>query len=85
MQEDEDAEMSYVANTSHVSEVNEDSVSFYPWYADSATTSHITHEWSAFINYKPIKPIPIYGLGKSYVWAYGRGTMEALSLRKGKF
>jgi hypothetical protein len=79
----EDAEMSYVATT-NVSTMNEDSVSFYPWYADSATTSHITNIWSAFIEYKSIEPIPIYGLGHSYVWAYGRGTVEALSLKKGK-
>jgi len=83
MQVEEDAEMSYVANN-NVSEMNEDSVSFYPWYADSATTSHITHEKSAFIDYKPITPIPIYGLGKSYIWAYGHGTVEAISLIEGK-
>jgi hypothetical protein len=82
-QKDEDAEMSYIASP-NVSKMNEDSASFYPWYADSATTSHITNTRSAFIDYKPIEPIPIYGLGKSYVWAYGRGTVEALSFKKGK-
>lgn len=81
-QEDEDAEMSYVASAS-VPEVNEDTVSFYPWYADSGTTSHMTHERSAFIDYKSITPMPIRGLGKSYVWAYGRGIVEALSFNNG--
>jgi hypothetical protein len=82
--EEEDAEMSYVANVSPMSEVNEDSVSFYPWYADSATTSHITNERSVFIDYKPITPKPIYGLGKSYIRAYGQGTIEAFSFIRGK-
>jgi transposase InsO family protein len=76
--------MSDVASTSHVSEVNDDSPFFYPWYADSATTSHITHERSAYIDYKPITPKPIYGLGKSFIWAYGQGTVEVLSFVRGK-
>ncbi|KAF8240196.1 hypothetical protein L208DRAFT_1234360 [Tricholoma matsutake] len=63
--QDEDAKISYVA-TPNVSGINEDSVSFYPWYANSGTTSHLTNEQSAFIDYAPIKPILIYGLGKSY-------------------
>ena len=80
---DEDAEMSYVAD-SNVSPMNEDTVSFYSWYADSATTSHLTNTQSAFIDYKSIEPLPIYGVGKSNIWAYGRGTVEAMSFRKGK-
>jgi hypothetical protein len=68
--QNEDAEMSYVASP-NVTGVNEDSVYFYPWYADSGTTSHLTNERSAFIDYAPIEPTPIYGLSKSYVWAYG--------------
>jgi hypothetical protein len=82
-QEDDDAEMSYVA-TPYVSEMNEDTVSLYPWYADSATSSHLTHERSTFIDYKPITPTPIYGLGKSYILAYGRGTVKALIFKNGK-
>ena len=82
---DEDAKMSYVAkaNVSDAS-MNEDTVSFYSWYADSATTSHLTNIWSAFLDYKSIKPLSIYGVGKSSIWAYGHGTVEAISFRKGK-
>jgi hypothetical protein len=82
---DEDAEMSYVAeaNVTDVS-MNDDTVSFYCWYADSATTSHLTNTRSAFIDYKSIEPLPIYGVGKSSIWAYGRGTVEAMSFIKGK-
>jgi hypothetical protein len=82
--QDEDAEISYVASP-NVTGITEDSVSFYPWYANSETTSHLTNERSAFIDYAPIEPTPIYGLGKSYVWAYGRGTVEVLSPKRGKF
>ena len=75
--------MSYV--TSPVLSQNDDIVSFYPWYANSATTSHLTNVRSAFIDYKPIEPIPIYGLGKAYVLAYGQGTVEAYSFQEGKY
>ena len=82
--EDDDAEMSYVANA-NVSRMNEDHFSFYKWYADSATTSHLTNVRSTFIDYKPINPPrPVYGLGDGYVLAYGRGTVEAYSLMNGK-
>jgi hypothetical protein len=54
------------------------------WYADSATTSHLSNSRSAFIDYKSIEPLPIYGVGKSNIWAYGRGTVEAISQVKGK-
>jgi hypothetical protein len=80
---DEDAKMSYVTD-SNVLPMNEDTVPFYLWYADSATTSHLTNTRSGFIDYKSIEPLPIYGIGKSNIWAYGRGTVEAISLVKGK-
>ena len=41
VQDEDDAEMSYV--TSPVLSQNDHIVSFYPWYADSATTSHLTN------------------------------------------
>ena len=34
---------------------------------------------SAFIDYTPTKPIPVSGLGKTHVQAYGRGTVEVLT------
>lgn len=82
-EDDDDAEMSYIASPA-VSKMNEDSVSFYSWYSGSATTSHLTNTQSAFIDYKPIEPTPIYGLGHSSIMAYGRGTVEAFSLNGGK-
>ena len=82
-QEDEDAEMSYVASPD-VSHMNEDSISFYLWYADSGTTSHLTHLQSAFTDYKLIDPKPIRGLGYSQILAYGKGTVEATRHKKGK-
>jgi len=47
------------------------------------TTSHLTNKWSAFTDYALITPKPIYGLGKSHIWAYGQGTVETLSLKEG--
>jgi len=76
--------MSYVLNA-NVLRMNEDHFSFYKWYADSATTSHLTNVRSTFIDYKPINPPhSVYGLGDGYVLAYGRGTVEAYSLMNGK-
>ena len=70
-----------VASTSYVtkSDNNEPSY-FYLWIIDSATTSHITHTKSAFIDYTPMKPIPVSGLGKTHVQAYGYGTIEVLTI-----
>jgi hypothetical protein len=69
-----------VASTSYVTKGdNYDPFKFYPWTVDSATTSHITYDKSAFIEYTPIKPIPVKGLGNNTVPAYGRGTIEILT------
>src|SRR5271163_640443 len=68
-----------VASTSYVTKSdNSEFFSFYLWIIDSATTSHITHTKSAFIDYTPTKPIPVSGLGNIHVQAYGRGTVEVL-------
>jgi hypothetical protein len=67
--------MSYVAD-SNVSPMNED--------IDSATMSHLTNTRSGFMDYKSIESLPIYGVGKSNIWAYGRGSVEAIRLVKGK-
>ena len=53
-----------VASTSYVTQSdNNKFFTFYPWIPDSATTSHITHTKAAFLDYTPIKPIPVKGLG----------------------
>jgi len=55
-------------------------VDFYPWFADSATTSHITNTRDAFIEYTPILPKEISGVGKTPIYAYGRGVVEVTSV-----
>jgi transposase-like protein len=74
-QEDEPvASMSYIAESD-----NNNHFEIYLWIRDSATTSHITHIKSAFIDYTPMQPIPIKRLGKTHVQAYGHGTIEVLT------
>jgi hypothetical protein len=69
-----------VSSTSYVTKSdNNNSFKLYLWIVDSATTSHITCEKSAFIDYTPMQPIPIAGLGNTQVQVYGCGTVEALT------
>lgn len=69
-----------VASTSYVTKSgNNEPFIFYLWIVDSATTSHITHIKSVFIDYTPTKPIPVLGLGNTHVQAYGCGTVEVIT------
>jgi hypothetical protein len=64
-------------------EGNDECLIFYDWLADSATTSHITHQWEAFTSYTPLGNSPITGVGGKKVLIAGRGTIELDSICNG--
>ncbi len=45
------------------------------WFADTATTSHITNMQNALVNFKPLMK-PINGVGNATTLAKGKGTIE---------
>jgi hypothetical protein len=57
---------------------------FYDWMADSATSSHITHQRKAFTTYTPITNKIITGVGGKEAIIAGQGTVELVSMCKGQ-
>jgi len=53
-------------------------VKLYIWIADSATTSHVSHEKSTFVDYMPVDEI-VHGIGETPVKVEGRGTIILMS------
>jgi len=49
---------------------------YYDWLADSAATTHITHQRDAFITYKIIPEVPISGVGGLKTHVIGRGRVN---------
>ena len=45
------------------SDGNDDHLIWYDWMADTATTSHITHQREAFIDYTPSNSSSVTGVG----------------------
>ena len=44
-------------------DANDDHLIWYDWVADTATTSHITHQREAFIDYTPLNNALVTGVG----------------------
>ena len=44
-------------------EGNDERLIYYDWLADSVTTSHVTHQHEAFINYTPLGNISVTDVG----------------------
>jgi hypothetical protein len=63
---------------------NDERMLFYDWLADSATTSHVTHEQSAFTSYTPMKNASVIGVGGKQSMIAGQGTVELISTCNGK-
>jgi hypothetical protein len=57
---------------------------YYEWLADSATTSHITHQQEAFTTYEPLGSSSITGVGGKEAKIAGRGTVELISTCNGQ-
>jgi len=55
---------------------NDDRLIYYNWLADSATTSHVTNQRDAFIDFTPLTNKLVIGVGNNKAQAIGRGTVE---------
>ena len=49
---------------------------YYDWLANTATTSHITHQREAFTDYTPMGNSSITGVGRKEALIMGCGTVE---------
>ena len=56
----------------------------HDWLADTATTSHSTHQREAFTNYTPMGNVSIIGVGGKESQIAGRGTVDLISTCKGQ-
>jgi hypothetical protein len=56
---------------------------WYDWLADSATTSHIANRCEVFTEYTPIPDMKVTGVGNTTISAAGRGTVELESICDG--
>jgi hypothetical protein len=57
---------------------------FYDWMADSATSSHVTHQHEAFTTYTPITNKLVTCVGGKEAIIAGQGTVELISTCKGQ-
>ena len=62
---------------------NDEQLIFYNWLADSVTTSHVTHQCEAFINYTPLGNSSVTGVGGKEATIAGQGTVELNSTCNG--
>ena len=56
----------------------------YDWLADTATTSHITHQREALTNYTPSEKSSVTGVGGNQAAIAGKGTVELVSTCRGR-
>ena len=56
---------------------------YYDWLADTATTSHVTHQREAFTEYTPMGNSSVTGVGGKEAIIMGRGTVELKSTCNG--
>jgi GAG-pre-integrase domain/Zinc knuckle len=60
-------------------DANDERLIYYDWLADTATTSHVTHQRDAFIDYTPMGNTSVTGVGGKETLISGRGTVELKS------
>ena len=56
----------------------------YDWLADTATTSHISHQHEAFTSYIPLGMGSVTGVGGNQATVAGQGTVELVSTCNGQ-
>ena len=59
-------------------------MNLYDWLADTATTSHITHQREAFSSYTPLGKSSVTGVGGKEAAVIGKGTVELVSTFSGQ-
>ena len=64
-------------------DVNDHRLIYYDWLADTATTSHVTHQREAFTEYTPMGNSCITGVGGKEAIIMGHGTVELKSTCNG--
>ena len=60
-------------------DANDEQLIYYDWLADTATTSHVTHQGHTFIDYTPMGNTSITGVGGKEALISGHGTVELKS------
>src|SRR6267378_5607278 len=55
---------------------NDDRLIYYDWLADLATTSHVTNQQNAFINYEPLTNKLVLGVGNNETHVISQGTIK---------
>jgi hypothetical protein len=58
-------------------------VIYYDWFADSATSSHISNQHEAFTTFKPLSGKSVAGVGRNRARVEGWGTIELESTYEG--
>jgi hypothetical protein len=53
-----------------------ESIIYYDWYADSATSTHVTNKRDIFTTFEPLKNTNVVGVGRNKTKAEGRGNIE---------
>ena len=79
---DEDNIKDYNYDTYNPSNVfaNDKCLSYYDWLADTATTSHVTNLWDAFVFFHTIDPTAVTGIGSIKAQAQGKGNIALKSI-----
>jgi len=67
---DEDEYFNFDVPVSGMS-TNDDRLIYYDWLADSATTSHVTNQCNALINYEPLTNKLVLGVGNNEAHVIG--------------
>ena len=65
-------------------DANDERLIYYDWLADTAMTSHITHQREAFTNYTPMGNVSITGVGGKVAQIAGCRTVDLISTCKGQ-
>lgn len=78
-----DDDEQYIYETYDPTDPNDESLGWYDWLADCATTSHICNDRESFKTYQPENDTTVAGVGNVKTNVKGRGTVELISTYNG--